>query len=76
MMLRTFGLFLPDIYQDDNGKEISYKEMMKMIKSQERVIIIQDVVILTAKEYFKFNYAVKDSNGIIRTRFWRKDGKS
>lgn len=63
------------IYKDDSGKERTYKEMMKTIEDQERVIEVQDVVIQTAKEYFKFNYAVKDSGNTIRTRFWRKDGK-
>lgn len=63
------------IYKDDSGKEMTYKEMMKTIEDQERVIEVQDVVIQTAKEYFKFNYAVKDSGNTIRTRFWRKDGK-
>ena len=63
------------IYKDDSGKEMTYKEMMKTIEDQERVIEVQDVVIQTAKEYFKFNYAVKDSGNTIRTRFGRKDGK-
>lgn len=63
------------IYKDDYGKEMTYREMMKTIEDQERVIEVQDVVIQTAKEYFKFNYAVKDSGNTIRTRFWRKDGK-
>ena len=63
------------IYKDDSGKEMTYREMMKTIEDQERVIEVQDVVIQTAKEYFKFNYAVKDSGNTIRTRFWRKDGK-
>ncbi len=54
---------------------MTYKEMMKTIENQERVIAVQDVVIETAKQYFKFNYAVKDSSGYIRTKFWRKDGK-
>ncbi len=63
------------IYKNDSGKKMTYREMMETIDNQERVIEVQDVVISTAKEYFKFNYAVKDSGGIIRTRFWRKDGK-
>ena len=63
------------IYEDDNGNHMTYKKMMETIEAQERVITVQDVVIQTAKEYFKFNYAVKDSGGFIRTRFWRKDGK-
>ena len=48
--------------------------MIKTIETQERLITVQDVVIQHAKEYFKFNYSVKDSSGFIRTRFWRKDG--
>lgn len=63
------------VYKDDAGKQMTYRQMMKTIENQERIITIQDIVIQDAKKYFKFNYAVKDSGGIIRTRFWRKDGK-
>lgn len=63
------------VYKNDSGQGMTYKEMMETIEAQERVIEVQDVVIRTAKEYFKFNYAVKDSGNTIRTRFWRKDGK-
>ena len=63
------------VYKNDSGQGMTYKEMMKTIEDQERVIEVQDVVIQTAKKYFKFNYAVKDSSGYIRTSFWRKDGK-
>ena len=63
------------VYKDDYGKGMTYREMIKTIEEQERVIEVQDVVIRNAKEYFKFNYAVKDSCGIVRTKFWRKDGK-
>lgn len=63
------------VYKDDYGNNMTYREMMKTIEAQERLITMQDVVIQQAKDYFKFNYAVKDSSGYIRTRFWRKDGK-
>ena len=63
------------VYKDDYGKGMTYREIIKTIEEQERVIEVQDVVIRNAKEYFKFNYAVKDSCGIVRTKFWRKDGK-
>lgn len=63
------------VYLDENGKEMTYRDMIKTIEVQERLIKVQDIVIQDAKQYFKFNYAVKDSSGMIRTRFWRKDGK-
>lgn len=63
------------VYKDDNGNNMTYREMIKTIEAQERLITVQDIVIQQAKEYFKFNYSVKDSSGYIRTRFWRKDGK-
>ena len=63
------------VYKDDYGNNMTYREMIKTIEAQERLITVQDIVIQQAKEYFKFNYSVKDSCGTIHTRFWRKEGK-
>lgn len=60
------------VHRDDNGEVMTYQDMMKTIDAQEHVIEIQDIVIRHAKDVYKFNYAVKDSSGVVVMKFWNK----
>lgn len=60
------------VHRDDKGKVMTYQDMMRTIDAQEHVIEIQDVVIRHAKDVYKFNYAVKDSSGVVIMKFWNK----
>ena len=60
------------VHRDDKGEIMTYQDMMRTIDAQEHVIEIQDVVIRHAKDVYKFNYAVKDSSGVVIMKFWNK----
>lgn len=60
------------VHRDDKGEIMTYQDMMKTIDAQEHVIEIQDIVIKHAKDVYKFNYAVKDSSGVVIMKFWNK----
>lgn len=60
------------VHRDEDGEILTYQDLMETIEKQEHIITIQDIVIRNAKQIYKFNYAVKDSCGIIHTRFWNK----
>ena len=60
------------VHRNEKGEVLTYQNMKKTIDAQERVIEIQDIVIKNAKDVYKFNYAVKDSCGIVIMKFWNK----
>lgn len=60
------------VKRDENGNIITYYDMMKTMEAQDHVIEIQDIVIRNAKNIYKFNYSVKDSCGVVTTKFWEK----
>lgn len=60
------------VHRNEKGEVLTYQDMKKTIDAQERVIEIQDIVIKNAKDVYKFNYAVKDSCGIVIMKFWNK----
>jgi hypothetical protein len=60
------------VHRDDKCEIMTYQDMMKTIDAQEHVIEIQDIVIKHAKDVYKFNYAVKDSSGVVIMKFWNK----
>lgn len=60
------------IHRNEKGEVMTYQDMMKTIDAQEHVIEIQDIVIRNAKDVYKFNYAVKDSSGVVIMKFWDK----
>ena len=60
------------VKRDENGNVITYNDMMKTLEAQDHVIEIQDIVIRNAKNIYKFNYSVKDSCGVVTTKFWEK----
>lgn len=60
------------IHRNEKGEVMTYQDMMRTIDAQEHVIEIQDIVIRNAKDVYKFNYAVKDSSGVVIMKFWDK----
>ena len=60
------------VHRNETGEVLTYQDMKKTIDAQERVIEIQDIVIKNDKDVYKFNYAVKDSCGIVIMKFWNK----
>lgn len=56
----------------ETNKPITYHELDSMYSVLQEELYIKDVVLVTAKRYYKFNYAYKTTGDSIKMKFWSK----
>ncbi len=70
--LDSLGLSSYRILLDEEGNELSYRELADKVKNLQRLVFKKDFVILKAKQYYRFDYRLKDHGDMITIEIWDK----